>query len=415
MFGDTIIFKDGKSMEVFNVEESGKWILYTLSEAEDSELKRVETELVFAIKPIDGEMVMVGNEATGIQSTPQNVTDLDNNASSKAIPQQLEARPASDNLEKIQAYNNLEFSLKKPKKEKEKTKYCKDFISLWGVSEESILSDENVDINIEPHVLKVISRAFMRKLPYYKIRITNKTSNPVYIDLANCFKVNVKGISTPYFTNSVYSEGTSKSKGGSMNMGGIAGAFGIGGVVGSVANSINIGGGVSKSANVTTEEQRFLMVPPKSSVYMPPVKFSGGDKILDEYEVLYFRTSPFETSLLLGEGDARRYDEFKPYFHAIEETGGFDNSSITKDVLQAPLGWVREFNENDSPKTISRLITYSTSPDFETYTVLPISLYIRGVMGSNKLRNVPTTFTQEFFNVSDESHLLWGTGRVEDR
>lgn len=414
MFGDTIIFKDGTTQEVYNVEESGKWILYTLEEAPDSELKRIETEKVFAIKPAEGEIMMVGKDDNGMQSSSQNKGEAGNNSSSTTAPQKLEAQPAENNSEIISAYNNVDFRLKKPKKESDKVKYCKDFISLWGISEESILADDNVEISIEPNTLKLAQRTFMRNYPYYQIRISNKTSNPVYIDLANCFKVNTNGISTPYFTNSVYSESTSKGKGGSMNLGGISNALGVGGAVGSIANSINIGGGVTKSANVTTEEQRFLLVPPHSSIYLPPVKFSGGDKILEEYEVLYFRTTRFETSLLTGEGDARRYDELKPYFHAIEETGGFDDSSVTKDVIQAPLGWIRDFNEEDTPKKISRIITYSTSPDFETYTVLPITLYIRGVMGSNNLKGVPTSYT-DLFETSDKSRLLWGTGHVEDR
>ncbi|MCH5226780.1 MAG: hypothetical protein J1F16_03050 [Muribaculaceae bacterium] len=408
---DLIVFKDGRTQEIYNVEESGKWILYTLSPDPDSELKRVEAESVFAIKPENGEMIMVGNndsQSKSLDTTRK--TDAVNN-SEKEGPKYMEPNPASDNSQKIAAYNNVELRLKKPKKENDKTKYCSDFISIWGIGENSILSDENIDISLE--AFEVGNARNWTIYPYYKIKITNKTINPVYIDLANSFRVNANGISTPYFTNSVYTEGTSKSKGSSMNLGAVAGAMGVGGAIGTLASGINVGKGSTKSASISTEEQRFLMIPPMAAIYMPPIKFSEGDKIIDEFEVLYLRNKTLSSNPLTSEGDLRRFDEVKPYFHAVESSGGLDKASFNKDNIQAPMGWVKDFSEEESPKTISRLITYSTSPDFETYTTIPIILYIRGVMGSNERYNVPKFYDRTHLESSDDAHLLWGFGSVK--
>lgn len=110
----------------------------------------------------------------------------------------------------------------------------------------------------------------------------------------------------------------------------------------------------------------------------------------------------------------QKSDESKPYYNAYTAPGALDDAGWTRDKLAAPLGWTRSFSEAESPKKLTRLITYSTNPDFTTYTILPVSIYLRGVIGSN-LRNVPNSYNPEQFECTDDSHLIWGLGQVKKK
>lgn len=399
-YADTIVFKDGTTLQVYNVEESGKWILYTAGKESDSDLKRVEASKVFAIKAENGEMRAVGQNAAADSPEPA--------APESDGPVAVPARPAGNNAAAIAAYNNVTVQMKKPVKEKYHDRYCTDFLAFWGVGTNSILSDDNVEISFEPVTLKGRAGVYQ----YYKIKVANKTVKPLYIDLANSFRIDARGAAEPYYTNSVYTEGSSMGSGQSLNLGAVAGALGVGGVLGTLAGGIGIGKSSGKSASITSEEQRFLMIPPMASVYMPPVKFSDGTGIHEQYECLYLRNIPLANSGLLSEGAAKKCDEAKPYYNALEAQNGIDDSRWTRDVLAAPMGRVRTFDENSSPKKLSRLITYSTSPEFRTYTTIPLTLYIRGVMGSASVCNAPYFFDSKHLDCSDEGRLIWGKGQV---
>lgn len=85
--------------------------------------------------------------------------------------------------------------------------------------------------------------------------VFNRTSEIMVIDQTMSFFVNSNGISTSYYDPTVKTTSTtdmsSVTKGGSVNLGAVAGAFGIGGIVGDIANGINLGGSGTSGAAVT--------------------------------------------------------------------------------------------------------------------------------------------------------------------
>ena len=83
-----------------------------------------------------------------------------------------------------------------------------------------------------------------------------------YIDLANSFKISDKGISTPHYSNNTYTVNKSSGSGGSINVGAVANAIGVGGTVGTLASGLNVGGGTSSGTTVTETEERILTIPP---------------------------------------------------------------------------------------------------------------------------------------------------------
>ena len=85
--------------------------------------------------------------------------------------------------------------------------------------------------------------------------VYNRTSEILVIDQTKSFFVNSDGRSTSYYDPTVRTTSTtnmsSLTKGASVNLGAIASAFRIGGVVGQLANGINVGGSGTNGTAVT--------------------------------------------------------------------------------------------------------------------------------------------------------------------
>lgn len=281
-YADVIILNDGSSLQVHNVEAATKWVYYTDS-ADSDDVKRIAIDKVFAYKIGDGQMTVVGSQDKAAETAAAPV--LQETASD--APRQVEPRPAADNATLIAAYNNVA-PLKYKGKDPDYGKNSDYFLSLWGIEENSVLSDDNVEIGFEKVYMDNDKN---HSVLGTRIRVRNKTAKPVYIDLASCYRIMNGGYAAPYFTNSVYNEGQGASKGGSMNLGAVAGALGVGGIVGTLAGGINVGGSNSHSAGISTAEQQILNVPPFSSVTLPGMKVTDGANIQECLEPIYFSNS----------------------------------------------------------------------------------------------------------------------------
>ena len=64
---------------------------------------------------------------------------------------------------------------------------------------------------------------------------------------------------------------TGKNGGGSINLGSISSALGVGGAVGTLSSGINVGGGKSSYTSTTEKEERFIIIPPHSKTSFPYV------------------------------------------------------------------------------------------------------------------------------------------------
>lgn len=109
--------------------------------------------------------------------------------------------------------------------------------------------------------------------------VYNRTSEIMIIDQTMSFFVNSNGTSTSYYDPTVRTTSTtdlsSTNKGASVNLGSIAGALGIGGVVGQLANGINVSGsGTSGQALTNTTyvaDQPRISLSPKSNGAMSKI------------------------------------------------------------------------------------------------------------------------------------------------
>ena len=85
--------------------------------------------------------------------------------------------------------------------------------------------------------------------------VYNRTSNIMIIDQTKSFFVNTDGKSVSYFDPTVKTSTTTKissgTKSASVNLGAVAGAFGLGGSLGNALNGINVGGANTDGTAVT--------------------------------------------------------------------------------------------------------------------------------------------------------------------
>ncbi|MCC8117927.1 MAG: hypothetical protein LIP09_04145 [Bacteroidales bacterium] len=134
----------------------------------------------------------------------------------------------------------------------------------------------------------------------------NLTDQTIYLDLANTFIID-NGKSTSLFVPSATSVSTSKSTGGSVNLGSVANAVGVGGAVGTIANGVNVGGGSSNTSTTVTYSQRVVAIPPHSCVQLQNSWLWGLDGLnpgMTIGEVRYFTeaNSPCQTGYYITYG-----------------------------------------------------------------------------------------------------------------
>lgn len=255
-------------------------------------------------------------------------------------------------------------------------------IAFLSFSNTSILSNDEIEIFLErDQTLHPDNKLFgtftanMNSSPLfrYDIVLKNKTSKPLYVDLANCFRTTNLGVSYCYYSSDIITENKESTSGGSFNLGGITNAAGIGGVAGNLANATTVGKSNATSLSKTHINQRILQIPPK------------GRACLSKFEYV---TEKKATSLTYGKYELlNQGEEF--FFSKTNELHIANSFVLDCKVLPLQLGSVkmgeeRQFSIDNSPYTANYHLVYSTKEDFSTYSVLSPMLYINKIIGLRK-------------------------------
>lgn len=104
---------------------------------------------------------------------------------------------------------------------------------------------------------------YLFNMPYVVVTIENKSFDIVYIDLAQSFLSRNKRAQM-FWDNSQKVNSSGSTVGATVNMGALAGAAGIGGVLGTLANGVSIGGSSTSTTATITQAERILRIPPMS-------------------------------------------------------------------------------------------------------------------------------------------------------
>ena len=380
---DIIVMNNGDLINA-KVEEVGPTeIKYRKASNLNGPLYKIETNTVLAINYENGEkdVFNVSQQADNAAKVGS-LSEKNDNAGPREIP----AIPAADNEELISRINNCTVRHGKRKPDESKLRTTKNRTWIMGITPESILSDQNISVNfIHTYDSQYIEKGKAKPSAFsnpdyfegkYKIYIRNKTSHPIYIDMANSFRIWPGGKNEPFYNNVSVTNTSEHQSSGSLGLGAVANAFGIGGVVGTIAQGVGIGKSSMNSTSVTITENNIVTIPPGGEILMPAIRNPLSDGSV-----------------------AIRYEDINPLGvqEDVYQKVTVDNTGkIEKNRYVA-------LPEDQITKGMSYYITYSTTPDFATYTPLSFGFFVRGVFGSKD-------HYDEF--TSDDGKVIIGTSAL---
>ena len=364
---DLIVKKDGSVIQAKVTKIGTSEVEYKKWSNQNGPQYSIAVADILAINYQNGEKETFENVGANLTA---NETPSNNDA--KVNPIEEKPVASADNAELIAKYNN---QVVQSRMYKAKEKQAKCLLPIYGLTSNSIISDENLCISIQN-----VCPDFDRKKPQagggvqgYVIKLTNKTNSNIYIDLANTFKIDDRGNSTPYYSNKTYTVSSSSSSGGSLNVGAVANTLGIGGAVGTLANGVNVGGGSTGGTTVSQTEERIIIIPPQGTASLPLEKVAQKKTIIELPEV-------FVASII-------------PSINV--------NLNEYKDIC----------TEQNSTSIYKRIITYSTCPDFKSYKRLNVGFFLKGVLGCKSSTGVLGLICSphpSLFNATDWNYLILG-------
>lgn len=193
------------------------------------------------------------------------------------------------------------------------------------------------------------------------VTLQNKTGQIVFIDKANSF-IYMNGIPTSLFTNSIHTTGITESKGSSVNLGSIAGAFGVRGAIGTALSGVNVGGGTSIQNTTTTYEQRIIALAPLASGTLYSIKAELRDSLKKDI----INTGKESAGMFLQGG--------KDGYFIDKVTGKKDKFDI---------GDICHYQQESTPFEAKCSITYSTNEQFTDSKLITVSHYTSDIVIDN--------------------------------
>ena len=351
---DRVITKEGDVMEVYRVDLGSTFIYYTLEDKDDAPLQKIAKADVLMIRKKDGTKIDVTAAATATAPAPPAQTGLAAQPGIVTLKREeltAEGKAANDALiEKLNCH--VELVLKESKQEDAGKKKANRGFAILGVKQNSVIANEDIEVGMtlgEMYQEKKVDVFYPLKVyekfyvdcsyePHICFSVKNKQNKTLYLDLGNTFYVS-QGQPVCYYIPTASTTSSGSSGGGSLNLGAVAGALGVGGAVGTLASGISVGGGSSKSTSTTTYSQRVIGIPPYATVQLSP-KPLYPDK---SYPVFNFSSDCEGGTMMVGDN----------YTYA-EET---------------------------SPLQMSLILAYSETENCERTKSAPINLYIRQLLG----------------------------------
>lgn len=152
-------------------------------------------------------------------------------------------------------------------------------LSVSSVSYQS-LRNERWDILPEvPYDASIFVQHVISKDGELEVYVKNLTNEIMVIDRTMSFFVNTDGSSTSFYDPTIQmnttTEVSSSTSGTSVNLGAVAGAVGVGGILGRALSGVNVGGasteGLSVSNTVYDIDQPSVAIGPKGQIHMARV------------------------------------------------------------------------------------------------------------------------------------------------
>lgn len=363
---DMLVTNEGKSMTIYNLEISDQSIFFQLSDKVDAPLQKMLKKDVLIIKKADGTKLDLNALQTETTNQVPQPAEKEEAGIVYVTPETLspEAKAANDAL--IAKYNQpVKLQVLK---EKRIGKDAGTALAVFGIKENSVLSNEDIEISItmgsmyysekKGSEFDIAHKETNGYHPALQFSIKNKTNRTIYIDLGNTFYISM-GQSTCFYTPSLTTTTSSSSSGGSVNLGAVAGALDIGGVAGTLANGINVGGGTANGTTNTIYAQRVIPVAPMGNVTLDAqYMFGKEDKLLCK-GLTYFR-----------------------YCGVLHVDFAKSSPMLIGDHYS--------YHENSSPVNLSFIISYSKNEDCHNLKTQTANFFLRDLCGYWEKKDVTT-------------------------
>lgn len=322
----------------------------------------------------------------------ENDSPLSNQQNHSTNDGPIKVEPSSDNVSLIEQYNKMGHEFRGVKV---KAKAAKCWWGTLGVTQSSVLSCDEIGItlsqekksypyfayNYDGSVIKgLYGERYMSFRGKYFVEIINKTSQTIYIDKANSFRVESDGSYHMYYNLQQTTTNQSGDSGGSLNLGAVTGALGIGGVANTLAGGTSVGGGSQSSVSTTYSDQRIVAIPPY------------GKMVLSKDEAIPIKKS------------STGYDKFK--------MNSFSEDFKSGKIPDLQYGEYKTFTEQDSPANKKYILTYSLEPDFKSNKQFGFGVYIKdakgGIGGSYSMYNYDYFVKKYVSNISPNTIIVVG-------
>ena len=335
---------------------------------------------ILAINYQNGEKEMFENVSAGDNGQPAK-SEADGRQSIVQVkPEDLspEAKAANDAL--IAKYNEpVSYDILEKHQKEIGVKKANRGIACLQVTPNSLFTDGNIEVTCEIGRLskndknspaewslnnyQSIIPYFVTNNPAIRFSIKNKTNQTIYLDLANTFYVSL-GQSICYYIPSSTTNSHSSSGGGSINLGAVTGALGVGGAVGTIANGVNVGGGSTNTTTDTTYSQRIVAIAPQSTINRTPqyLLYKEKKKLM---EGLWYTLA--STSLAS-----------KSYDYCV-----YANFSSKSQSGQMRVGDNYVYSTDNSPVKLSFFVAYSKSEQCTNEHVLQSHYYLSNIFGNS--------------------------------
>lgn len=262
----------------------------------------------------------------------------------------IEKQGDSRNAELLNLYNR---SYNPSERVKRKNSSAKNYLIIFGITSNSILSNDDIEMTLE--------RAYKRA-DSYRIRLYNKTDRTIYIDRSNCFKTYNNGKYRSFYNGEVV---TTVSVNLQKNSKGLGERLGIGGYVGKVLDESSKENDAPNTVVKTAMEQRVMAIPPKATQYLT-VQNVEDNELKDLYEDFEFK------GFNISAKDVKRYNWESSAILGIKP------GLIDKGVTIA-------YTEQESPWVFGYHVKYSMDESFTTYSTLKADLFIHQLIGCQQI------------------------------
>lgn len=344
---DMIVTKSGDVITAFEVE-IGPSSVYYKEGSIDGAMKKISKDDVFVINKKDGTKIKMDESGTTQQ------------VASPAVAPSNKESLMQNNQALIKMINDRMFSIRERKDGKKgKLAYCK-----LNIAQNSVLETEDLVL-----MFGTSGNNFWFRNTILKVQVKNKTDQTLYIDLGNTY-FNRGDEAQAFYVPSAESTTTTHSTGLAVNLGGIAGAMGVGGALGSLASGVTVGGGKSQSSTSVEFSQRIVSVPPMSVLTLPNMPFFYGGMI----SIPGIMTKSY------------------PKYGVVNVSCGY-KGLMAGDIVH--------WTEQNSPYRFSLFLSYSKDEGFSAKRNTKVNFYVSEVLGIGRSANTGGALLKNYNN-------LWG-------